>query len=310
MTGPATNFKLGLFALAATAGAAVAVLALGLHTGRTPMTEYHTLFDESVQGLDVGASVAFRGVRIGNVSRIEIAGDRRVDVTLAIETRASVRLGLAAAPMRVRTRLSNQGLTGVKLVDLDVAGAADATEAAVPAAAPGARYLLSRPSLARQLEDQGTRLGRALPALVDDARSVLRRLDAVLDDVRAQRVPAHLVALFDRARAALDDLRRLAPRASAALGSVDQLAGGGAGVADAVRRLVARLDGDQGLAASAHRASDAIGALGQRAAESTGELEQTLRDVAEAARTLRAFLEDLERDPEMLLKGRAPARRP
>ena len=308
MTTPATNFKLGLFALAATAGGAIAVLALGLHTGRTPMTEYHTLFDESVQGLDVGASVAFRGVRIGNVSRIEVASDQRVDVTLAIETRSSLRLGLAAAPLRVRAYLSNQGLTGVKLVDLDIADPGDTAETAVPSSASGTRYLPSRPSLAKRLEDQGLRLGRSLPALVDDARQVLRRLDAVLDDVHAQRLPEHLTALIERTRATLDDLRRLVPRAGALLNSVDNLAGEGTDTAAAVRRLLTRLDGDRGLAASAQRASDAIGELGQRGVESTGEIEQTLRDVAEAARTLRAFIEALERDPEMLLKGRAPAR--
>lgn len=310
MSAPATNFKLGLFALAATGGVAVAVLALGLHTGRKPTTEYHTLFDESVQGLDVGASVAFRGVPIGNVSRIEIASDQRVDVTLAIESRAGIRLALAAAPLRVRAGLSNQGLTGVKLVDLDLADPGDATGRAVPSSANGTRYLPSRPSLAKQLEEQGLRLGRSLPALVDDARLVLRGFDTVLDDVHTQRLPEHLVALIDRTRATLEDLRRLAPRASALLNSIDKLAGDGAGAADAVRRLLARLDGDQGLAASAQRASHSIGELGQRAVESTGELEQTLRDVADAARTLRAFIEELERDPEMLLKGRPPARRP
>ncbi|HEY0993538.1 MAG TPA: MCE family protein, partial [Kofleriaceae bacterium] len=125
MTAPATNFKLGLFALAATVAVALAVLALGLQTGRTPTTEFHTLFDESVQGLDIGAPVDFRGVRIGNVARIEIASDQRVDITLAVESRSSMRLGLAAVPPRVRARLSNQGLTGVKLVDLDIADPGD-----------------------------------------------------------------------------------------------------------------------------------------------------------------------------------------
>lgn len=310
MTGPATNFKLGLFALAAMAGVAVAALALGLHAGRMPTTEFHTLFDESVQGLDIGAPVDYRGVRIGNVTRIEIASDRRhVDVALAIDSRASVRLALAALPSVVRARLSSQGLTGVKLVDLDIADPDDAVEPA-PSGVPGARYLPSRPSLARQLEVEGARLGRSLSVLVDDARAVLHRLDRVLDDVHAQRVPEHLVALIERARATLDDTRRLTPRASALLNNLDRLASDGSGTLEVVRRVLARLDGDKGLAASAHRASDAIGELGHRAVRSTDELEQTVRDVGDAARTLRAFIEELERDPEMLVKGRVPARRP
>jgi hypothetical protein len=35
-----------------------------------------------------------------------------------------------------------------------------------------------------------------------------------------------------------------------------------------------------------------------------GELERTLQDVGEAARTLRTFLDTLERQPDMLVKGR------
>jgi len=310
MTTPATNFKLGLFALAASAAVAVALLVLGLHTGRKPTMEYHTLFDESVQGLDVGASVAFRGVLIGNVSRIELASDRRVDVTLAIESRASLLLGLVAMPLQVRARLSSQGLTGVKLVDLDVGDPGDMTASPAPSSASGAHYLPSRPSLAKQLEDEGMRLGRSLPALVDDAHLVLRRFDAVLEDVHTQHLPEHLVALIERAHATLEDLRRLAPRTSTLLTGLDKLAGDGAGAVDALRRILARVDGDEGLATSARRASDTIGELGQRAMESTGEIEKTMRDVADVARTLRAFIEDLERDPEILLKGRTPARRP
>ncbi|HEY0993970.1 MAG TPA: hypothetical protein VGD80_43235, partial [Kofleriaceae bacterium] len=183
-------------------------------------------------------------------------------------------------------------------------------ELAAPIAVSGGRYLPARPSLAKQLEDEGMRLGRSLPALVDDARLVLRRFDAVLDDIHTQRLPEHLVALIQRGRGALEDLRRLAPRASALLQSVDKLAGDGARAIEATRRILARLDGDDGLAASAQRASESVGELGLRAVESTGEIEQAVRDVADAARTLRAFIEELERDPEMLLKGRAPARRP
>lgn len=310
MTAPATNFKLGVFALAAIGCLVVAALVLGLNTGRTATIEYHTLFDESVQGLDTGAPVDYRGVRIGNVTRIEIADDRRhVDVALAIETRASARLALASSPTLVRARLSSQGLTGVKFVDLDVAEPGDASEP-LRGGVAGARYLPSRPSLAKQLEDEGARLGHSLPALVDDARAILRRLDGALDDVHTQHVPEHLVALIDSTRATLDDARRLLPRASASLRSLDQLASDTGGAIDLVRRILARLDGDDGLAASARRASDAIGELGHRATESTDDLAQTLRDVGDAARTIRAFLEELERDPEILVKGHAPARRP
>ena len=40
------------------------------------------------------------------------------------------------------------------------------------------------------------------------------------------------------------------------------------------------------------------------------ELEDTLRDLGEAAQAIRDLAETLERDPDMLLKGRAPTVKP
>jgi hypothetical protein len=46
-----------------------------------------------------------------------------------------------------------------------------------------------------------------------------------------------------------------------------------------------------------------------RGAQTVGpELELTMREVRGAARSIRRFVDALERDPDMLLKGRAAAR--
>ncbi|HUJ60390.1 MAG TPA: MlaD family protein, partial [Kofleriaceae bacterium] len=227
---PVTNFKLGLFALAALASFVVAALALGLHTRRAPSSEYHTLFDESVQGLDIGAPVKYRGVTIGDVARIEVANDRRlIDVTLAIDARADRRLDLASPPPALRAQLASQGLTGVKFVDLDLVDGARAAPTR-----PG--YLASRHSLARRLEDQTEQLGDSLPAVLDDARATLHHLDVVLDDASRQRVIEHLVAALDEVRGAVAGARPLAPRLAAAIADArDAIA--------TIRELATRLDG-------------------------------------------------------------------
>ncbi|HTR50348.1 MAG TPA: MlaD family protein [Kofleriaceae bacterium] len=302
-----TNFKLGLFAIAAIASFAVAVLALGLHTRKTPSREFHTLFDETVQGLDIGALVKYRGVRIGNVARIEVADDRRrVDVTLAIEASASQRLDLASPPPTLRARLESQGLTGVKFVDLDLADPQDTSNP--PSHDRG--YIASEPSLAKQLEDQGTRFGRSLPALVDDARGTLHRIDAMLDEVRADHVPEHLTALLDEARATLRSSKQLVPRASSTLAKIDATARDASDALAAVRKLTAHLDGDAGLAASATRATETVDEVGHRVLDATDGLDETLRDLGDASRALRTFVDELEREPDMLVKGHTPARAP
>ncbi|MGE5180688.1 MAG: MlaD family protein, partial [Acidobacteriota bacterium] len=80
-----THFKLGLLALVTAAMVIATGLALGLHSLSSDTDEYHSYFDESVQGLDLGAPVKYRGVRIGNVSEVAIAADRKhVDVVLSL----------------------------------------------------------------------------------------------------------------------------------------------------------------------------------------------------------------------------------
>ena len=68
MAAPTNHFKLGLFVIISFSAAVVTGIALGSEAMKKETTKYHTYFNESVQGLDVGAPVKFRGVTIGSVS--------------------------------------------------------------------------------------------------------------------------------------------------------------------------------------------------------------------------------------------------
>lgn len=303
MTAAATNFKLGVFAVAAGGALAIAALGLGLHGRRAPAVAYHTRFDESVQGLEVGAPVKYRGVPIGNVTHIEVAPDHRlVDVELAVESRTSRRLELDTPPPDLRAVLSSQGLTGVKYVDLDLV--AGAVAAPMPP-----RTFASEPSLGKQLEQHGRVLADEVHGVIADARGTLRHIDGLLDDVRVHDVPGRTAAVLDRAGATLDSMRLAVPRVTALAADLDGVAGDARAALRSLRDALAPFAGENGVVANTRRATDAISELGRRGTESTADLQQTLADVGEAARALRVFLDELERDPDMLIKGHAPARR-
>jgi len=73
MSEKANYFKIGLFFISGTILAVIAVIILGAGTFFQKKIFLETYFEESVQGLDTGSPVKFRGVLIGNVEKITFA---------------------------------------------------------------------------------------------------------------------------------------------------------------------------------------------------------------------------------------------
>ena len=96
MATTATNhWKLGLFVVAGILAAAGTVFWLAAHRFQRDALQAVSYFDESVQGLDVGSPVKFRGVTIGTVTDITISPDHRhVQVMSDVYLDSLTRLGL------------------------------------------------------------------------------------------------------------------------------------------------------------------------------------------------------------------------
>lgn len=301
------HFRIGLLALAAIAALVLVGLALGLRGFGAATVDYHTYFDESVQGLDIGAPVKYRGVRIGNVSSIAVAPDRKhVAVGLALLAADAQRLGLAEANPELRTQLSTQGLTGVKFVEIDFTDPVANPPPELPFP-PGPRYVPARTSTIKSLEESLQGVGERLPDLVDRAVSTLTKLEAMLDELRNRDVPRRIADAVAGVATAVADVRRftqnldrarLGDRAADTLGRIDA----------AAARLTAALDqvgGEHGLIARTRRAVDSIGNFGAGASNSAAELERVLRQIGDAALAFRELVEDIDREPDILVKGRA-----
>jgi len=104
MATTATNhWKLGLFVLLAVGATLGTLFWLGARRFRRESFPAISYFDESVQGLDVGSPVKFRGVTVGTVADITIAPDHRhVQVTsdIYVDALDEAKLGATAASIR------------------------------------------------------------------------------------------------------------------------------------------------------------------------------------------------------------------
>lgn len=307
-----THVKLGLFALLAGVAVIATALGLGVHALRTASLEYHTYFDESVQGLDLGSPVKYRGVRIGRVSQIDIAPDRQhVDVVLAIASTQVERLGIADTSHGLRAQLASQGVTGVKFVDLDFF---DPTTNPPPALgfAPAGRYVPARASVMKGLIDNLEAVGPRLPVLADQLDTTLAKISKLADDLTDEQVVRRVGTAVDAATALTVDARRLVRRLDGArLDEQGRIALQRA--ADAAARidaLVARLDNLPAFVNSARGAADAVREVERSSRGASAELERTLQDLGDAARSVRELADELQRDPDMLVKGRARSTRP
>lgn len=303
----ARNVKLGIFTISAIAAAIIAAIVLGIHAMAPAKVKYHTYFDESVQGLELGSSVTYRGVRIGSVEAIRIAPDRKhVDVVLGLIATDARKLGLAATSPELRTQLEVQGLTGLKNVEIDFFDPSVNPPPELPFE-PDENYIPSKKSLLTGISGDLEVLAHELPDLVDHAKVTFGKLDNVLDDVHDERLVARAGEMVDRLSSASATARRviasiedakLPAQAKATLASAD------AAIADA-RKVLGRLDGDKGLVASAHRATDSFAEAGRKTNAMADDFDRTVRELGDAARAVHELAEELDREPDILLKGRA-----
>ena len=303
------------------------------------------LFDGSTYGLQVGAPVVFRGVRLGTVATIGLLYDPasdsfRVPVVAELERNliktlqdqgsnsASPALGLPALVAKgLSAQLSMQSLlTGQLYVDLDLR-----STKTLPTPATAHRHLAQD-----ALE---------IPTTTTALQNIKNQLDTVdfrrlLDDVGAIATSARSLVAGPQLKQALDDLAQITgnvKRLSTRLDQrVDPLAQAVQNTMSAAQRALGRLgeasDRTGAAADQVGSAADQVGALAnptspllQRVQQTADELaraakalrsqtaddapgvqqlSRALQDVSQAARALRELAELLDRQPDVLLRGR------
>ncbi len=320
MSTPVNHWKLGLFVVFGVVLGIGSALVLGARSLNKQTVGYESYFDESVQGLEIGSPVKFRGVTIGTVSQIGVAPDRRhVQVTSALGVDEINVMGLGTGkgkhlqirvPPELRVQLASAGITGVKFLQLDFFDIKNNPPPSLPFPVPE-NYIPVEVSTMKNLEDSVVRAVDRFPELADAALKITGKVDALLDDVDKKQLPeraSKALARVDSSFTTLGetlgqlDARKLSGEAQVTLGNLN-------GAVGRMNKILERVDGDRGVLANLERASDSVGDAVSSAPGLENDFSSTLQVVQQAADSIQRLTNALERDSDMLIKGRAKASR-
>jgi phospholipid/cholesterol/gamma-HCH transport system substrate-binding protein len=312
------HWKIGLLVVLGVAIAMTAVVYLGARALRKEGIEYVTYFDESVQGMDPGSPVKFRGVTIGTVSRIDVAADQRhVAIYYDLGVLALQRLGLdtkkgrggadtkIAIPPDLRVQLASAGVTGVKFLQIDFFPVEQYPEPEIPFGQPD-NYIPAAPSALKNIEDSVIKATNNLPQLTEQMIKLLDRVNAILAQIDKEQIPERISRSLEKVDRVLVqtqktlkdlDTGKLSNKADQAISSL---------MTSTARldRILARAEKED-LVGSVKRATENVGSLADEANTPVEELDKTLRAVQQAANSVQRLADALERDSDMLVKGRA-----
>jgi len=192
---------IGLFVMTVIAAAFGFVYWLHNSGGLTERTVYRVHFENTVSGLLKGAAVLFNGIRVGEVTNLQLDTNNPqvIMATIAVD---------AGTPVRADTKvgLDFQGLTGVPVVTLQ--GGSAPPHAATQAS--GEPFVLTADPLVGQ-------------SMTNAARDTLRRLDTILAD-NSEAIHSTMANLSTFTEA----LARNSGKLDGIVAGLERLTGGGA----------------------------------------------------------------------------------
>ncbi|MBK8175197.1 MAG: MCE family protein [Rhodospirillales bacterium] len=341
MSKPADPKMIGAFVLGAVALIVAGVLILGGGTFFARQTPAVMFFKGSVAGLSVGSSVNFRGVKVGQVTRVFIRyepdgtspliipvfaelstdniqlvgnGEER-DPTHEVVRRGTDNTLRTFVERGLRAQLALPSLvTGQATISLDFFPTMPAD---FDNSYPDRIEIPTAPSTLQEVQatvqqviDKVSQL--PLDELVDDARNMLKGANRLVNDPQIAQAIAN-------ANLTMDDLRETAQILDARLGpliaSLHETSATAGDTLSALRGMVphAETSLDQ-ITATMKTAQQSLTAAEQVLTSANGVIEpgsavnfalsNALKETAAAARSVRELVDQLQRDPNSLVFGR------
>lgn len=316
---------IGLFMIGALALTLLGVGVLASTGWFTERSDFISYFGESVNGLEVGAPVKFQGVPVGNVTDLLIRIDQ-TDKTFEVPVRYEINLNRLTSQsgdfvdLRNRSVLQRQiddGLRAQLQMESIVTGQlyielTYREDPAPPQLAEGQTEFPEIPTSPSLLAAFGTQAG----SLIGEVFEILFRVNTMLEEVDMQELNASVVAsaqsverLADapQIRAAFEEVPAMTAQFNETMAEMQLLA---ERLGAAIEPLEGQIDSTNSellltLQAMRNAVEETQGLLSTDSGIGY-QMEEALSSLKDAADALRQLSLSLERNPDMLLRGKKP----
>jgi phospholipid/cholesterol/gamma-HCH transport system substrate-binding protein len=300
----ASYFKIGLFIIVGTILGALGVVALGVGTIFQKKLLVETYIDESVQGLDVGSAVKFRGVQVGKVETISLTSAEYPTKRRYVLVRVGLTTNIFQSRMADRTvpdftvevekglrvRLAAQGVTGAAYLEADYQDPARNPPLEIDWQ-PLYPYVPSTLSRITQLSESVEKILRSfesldVPRLVDGIEKSLQTVTKVAEGANLDKLGAQAVALLSEARDTNRQLKELIGGNELKSAIRD-----GAAAAKSAREIMASAEKPlKQLLADLPQATDSLNKLIKRVDSMSADLPETSAQLRQSLRRLNRLL--------------------
>ncbi len=322
MSERANYFKIGLFVLCGAVIAVVGMLALGAGSLLQKKFFAESYFEESVQGLDIGSPIKFRGVQIGRVETITLVGaeyptDKRYvlvrfslyqDAVGALSQAAVKRFVDSEVEKGLRVRLAFQGVTGAAYLEADYLEAERAPWLSIDWQ-PNYPFLPSAPSTITRYSEAIDGILKNIEqidiqAIASGLEKALNAMNGFMEKAQVGEIGQQSVLLLTELRATNQRLERMVKRAEA---PVDDILQELPATVRNLNRLAAQLNALAGdLPENIAPLGPTLRRLNGLLAAEQQTIEETLDNIQQVSENLRDITDDARRYPSRMLLGAPP----
>ena len=338
-------FKIGIFVITAVVIGVLGVVVLGAGALFQKKSLVETYIDESVQGLDVGSPVKFRGVPVGRVEDITLTSVEYRTRLQYVLVRISISSNMFQFPVNdpsspvlqreldrgFRVRMAAQGLTGVAYLEADYLN---------PERNPPLRidwkpyypYIPSTRSRITQLSDAVERILRNvedinIPQITASIEKSLAAMTKLAETANLDKVGVQVTALLTELRetnrqvgalVSNPELKNAIADASATAGRarqiieraekpVNQFLADMPQATDSLNRLVKRLDAvANDLPQTSGELRQTIQRMNRLIANQQRDIEQTMGNLRAISENMKEITESSKKYPSQVLFGGPP----